>query len=112
MAADELKFAAEFAATSLRFALTPQLAFVGQLLSALVASGVMSKDEAADVISELAEYDRVTAQSTGERFPGDPDQARPRTCRSATEASLRSERPVNGGAAYGLTRLVTPLRLV
>ena len=55
MAADEVKFAAEFAATSLRFALTPQLAFVGQLLSALVTSGVMSKDEAADVISELAD---------------------------------------------------------
>jgi len=55
MPADELKLAAELAATSLRFALAPQLAFAGQLMSMLVASGVVSNDEAADMVAELAD---------------------------------------------------------
>jgi len=55
MVDEQAKLVAEFAATAMRLVFTAQLAFAGQLISALVASGVMSKPQAMDLITKLAD---------------------------------------------------------
>ena len=55
MVDEQAKLAAELAATGMRLALTAELAFAGQLISALVAGGVLSKQEAVDLITKLAD---------------------------------------------------------